>query len=167
MISTFRLKDWISNRSRLWLLPLGGVFFFALVMAGESVTQRFVADPIGGYALNGNDPVAYFVDGYPRRGSREYSYTWGGAQWTFVNQGNREAFRMAPHAYAPLYAGCGAYALAEGYATAGNPTIFAFVEGRLVLFHSADNRFLFLVNVELLSQEAAENARKTRCEPLL
>jgi len=129
--------------------------------------ERFMPDPITGFALAGHDPVAYFVDGYPRRGTDEYTYQWGGAQWVFVNQGNREAFKMAPEAYAPLYAGCGGYALAEGYATAGNPMTFAFIKGRLVLFHSPVNRFLYIVNVDLMAAEAAENARKTRCEPLL
>ncbi|EFO31576.1 YHS domain-containing protein [Roseibium sp. TrichSKD4] len=129
--------------------------------------KRFISDPITGLALAGHDPVAYFVDGYPRRGSDEYTYQWGGALWVFVNQGNREAFKLAPHAYAPLYAGCGGYALSEGYATAGNPTTFAFINGRLVFFHSPVNRFLYLVNVDLMATAAAENARKTRCEPLL
>lgn len=167
MNSTFCMKDWMPNRSRLWPFPVLFAVLVFFVGLGASNAQRFVPDPIGGYALSGYDPVAYFVDGYPRKGSNKYSHSWGGAEWVFVNQGNRDAFKLAPEAYAPLYAGCGAYALSEGYATSGNPTIYAFVEGRLVFFYSAINRFLFLVDVDLLSIEAAENARKNRCEPLL
>lgn len=134
---------------------------------GLARPQVFVPDPIGGYAIGGHDPVAYFVDGEPRPGLRKFEYSWGGANWVFVNEGNLAAFKAAPETYAPLFAACGAFALTEGYATAGNPFIFAIVEKRLIFFHSIVNRFLFVVNHERLMQDAVENARKTGCVPLL
>ncbi|MBN9671725.1 YHS domain-containing (seleno)protein [Roseibium aggregatum] len=127
--------------------------------------QLFVPDPISGYAIGGHDPVSYFVDGRPRKGSRRYEYTWGGAEWIFVNEGNLAAFKRDPHAYAPLFAGCGGHALSDGFAAAGNPFIFAIVGGRLVFFHSVVNRFLFLANVTQLLKDASANARKTGCYP--
>ncbi|MTI44940.1 hypothetical protein JM93_03545 [Roseibium hamelinense] len=125
----------------------------------------FVPDPIAGYAIGGHDPVAYFVDHKPRKGMSQFEFSWGGADWVFVNQGNLAAFKQAPEVYAPLYAGCGGYALSEGYATAGNPFIFALVEDRLVFFHSVVNRFLFLANYEQHLERADENAPKTGCIP--
>jgi len=145
------------------------VLAFALGGIGpaQARPQVFVPDPISGYALGGHDPVAYFVNGFPRRGSREHVLSWGGTEWVFVNEGNKAAFAADPLTYAPLYAGCGAFGLAEGYATAGSPLIFAFVDERLVFFHSRVNRFLFLVNVSQLAQDADGNARKTGCRPEL
>ncbi len=151
----------------MWLLAATGLLLALLILPSWARPQTFVPDPIAGYALGGHDPVAYFVDGKPRLGSRKFEYKWGGAEWVFVNQGNLEAFKRAPETYAPLYAGCGAYALADGYATAGNPFIFALVERKLVFFHSVVNRFLFMVNAKQLMEDAALHADKTGCKPQL
>lgn len=159
------MKRWTANQTRMWLAGTAALISFALVDTSDARPELFIPDPIAGYALSGHDPVAYFVDGFPRKGDRSFVHEWGGAEWVFVNEGNMAAFKNAPETYAPAYAGCGAFALAEGFATAGNPHIFAFVDGRLTLFHSVVNRFLFMVNMDRLSADAAENARKTGCEP--
>jgi YHS domain-containing protein len=132
---------------------------------GNARPQLFVPDPITGYALGGHDPVSYFVDGRPRQGKRKFEYNWGGASWIFVNKGNMAAFKKNPAIYAPSHAGCGGYALAEGFATAGSPFIYAFIDKKLIFFHSVTNRFLFLINAEQLATDAAENAKKTGCTP--
>ncbi|MCK7613202.1 YHS domain-containing (seleno)protein [Roseibium sediminicola] len=138
------------------------------VLAGKVVARPkvFVPDPITGYAIGGHDPVSYFVDGQPRKGKREHEYKWGGGAWIFVNEGNMAAFARDPEAYAPMFAGCGGYALSEGFATAGNPFIYAVVDGRLVFFHSVVNRFLFVVNGSNLVKLADENAGKVGCVPI-
>jgi YHS domain-containing protein len=154
-----------ANGTRLWLLPAAMLLICAFAGESHARPQLFVPDPIGGYAIGGHDPVAYFVDGKPRQGNHKYELKWGGAEWVFVNQGNMEAFKRAPDTYAPLYAGCGGYALAEGYATAGNPFIFALVDGKLIFFHSVVNRFLFMVNGKQLMVDADRNSEKTGCKP--
>ncbi|WP_417686969.1 YHS domain-containing (seleno)protein [Roseibium sp.] len=148
-------------------MPAAILFLCLLLQQATARPETFVPDPIAGYALGGHDPVAYFVDRKPRPGSKKFEFRWGGAEWIFVNQGNLEAFRKAPEVYAPLFAGCGGFALAEGYATAGNPFIFAIVDGKLVFFHSIVNRFLFLVNSQQLMADAAVQAEKTGCKPQL
>ncbi len=109
--------------------------------------------------------MSYFVDGYPRKGKREHTHAWGGTEWIFVNEGNLAAFKRDPEAYAPLFAGCGAHALSEGFATAGNPFIYAVVDGHLVFFHSVVNRFLFVVNGSPLMTAAHDNAERVGCVP--
>lgn len=149
----------------MWLTLLSVAF---LCLGGQvASSQVFGPDPIQGYALGGHDPVAYFVDHKPRKGSGKFVYKWGGARWVFVNEGNLAAFKKNPKTYAPLYAACGAYALAEGFATEGNPFLFAIVDGKLVFFHTPDSRFLFLVNAKQLMSDAAANAQKTGCVPQL
>lgn len=85
----------------------------------------------------------------------------------FVNQGNLAAFKKNPVIYAPLFAACGAYALTDGFATSGNPFIYAIVGRKLLFFHSEVNRFLFLVNDRQLMKDAEANAQKTGCVPNL
>ena len=161
------MADSSVNGTRMWLAVSLFSFFFFFTSQILARPQLFIPDPIAGYAIGGNDPVAYFVDRRPRRGIRQLEYVWGGARWVFVNRGNLEAFRNSPQTYAPLFAGCGGYSLSEGFATAGNPHIFAFVDGRLVFFHSAVNRFLFMVNVSQYLEDAERHAHKTGCKPAL
>jgi len=161
------MKSWPEKKTRMCLCAV--LLLILCSLAGKVVArpQIFVPDPITGYAIGGHDPVSFFVDGQPRKGKREHEYTWGGAEWIFVNEGNMAAFARDPQAYAPLFAGCGGYALSEGFATAGNPFIYAFVDRRLVFFHSVVNRFLFVVNGPNLMQAARENAEKVGCAPVL
>lgn len=148
----------------LWLLA---TLALVLADAGSSARARpqlFVPDPISGYALGGRDPVAYFVDKRPRAGKRQYELYWAGARWVFVNQGNRAAFEASPTTYAPAFAGCAAHSLALGFASAGNPTIFAIYRNQLLLFHSDVNRFLFLANPEANMAAAQEHAARVGCQ---
>jgi len=160
------MESWPEKKTRMCLSAVLVLLF--CVLAGKAIarTKVFVPDPITGYAIGGYDPVSYFVDGQPRKGEREHEYKWGGAAWIFVNEGNMAAFARDPEAYAPMFAGCGGYALSEGFATAGNPFIYAVVDGRLVFFHSVVNRFLFVVNGTNLARAADENAAKLGCVPL-
>ncbi len=160
------MESWPEKKTRMCLSLVLTVL--VCVFAGNSIARpkTFVPDPITGYAIGGHDPVSFFVDGQPRKGKREYELRWGGAEWIFVNQGNMAAFERDPEAYAPLFAGCGGYALSEGFATAGNPFIYAIVEGRLVFFHSVVNRFLFIVSGAQLMKDAKENSTRVGCVPV-
>ncbi|MTH95826.1 twin-arginine translocation pathway signal protein [Roseibium sp. RKSG952] len=135
----------------------------AVSLAGHARAAPYVPDEMSGYAIGGHDPVAYFIDGRPRKGKPSHEFLWGGVVWIFVNKGNMEAFKDAPNVYAPLFAGCDAFSLSEGYATEGNPLVFAFVQGRLLFFFSDVNRFLFLSEHDELMQRARKNAGKTGC----
>jgi hypothetical protein len=155
------------NLTRIWP-PAKSLAAFVPVVLALTVPACarppfYLADPVTAYAIGGYDPVAYFVDGYPRPGDRKIELIWQGVRWLFVNEGNKAAFERDPEVYAPQYGGCGAYALVEGYATAGNPAIFALLDNRLYFFHTAVNRYLFLTSRKTSIEEAAANAVKTGC----
>ncbi|MEJ8473018.1 YHS domain-containing (seleno)protein [Roseibium algae] len=154
-----------ANGTRMWLCLWVACCLCFVSTHTLARPEVFLPDPIGGYAIGGHDPVAYFVDGIPRQGSRKYEFYWGGVEWVFVNEGNFKAFKRSPEIYAPLFAGCGGYALAEGFATAGNPLIFAMVDGKLVFFHSVVSRFLFLVNGKQLMADALMHQDRAGCKP--
>ncbi|MEM9244579.1 MAG: hypothetical protein AAGA67_02365, partial [Cyanobacteria bacterium P01_F01_bin.153] len=42
-----------------------------------------------GVAIKGTDPVAYFTEGQPVAGSKEFSHRWNGVRWNFVSAENR------------------------------------------------------------------------------
>ncbi len=164
-VSAESMKRWPPKKTWMCLSAILAAVICLWSIDGKARPRSFVPDPITGYAIGGHDPVSYFVDGYPRKGSREYTYKWGNTEWVFVNKGNMEAFKLHPNAYAPMFAACGGYGLSEGFATAGNPFIYAIVEGRLMFFYSVVNRFLFIVNGTQRLTEARSHAKAVGCLP--
>lgn len=87
-------------------------------------------------AIRGYDPVAYFIDGQPVKGSRDVSFSWNGAIWHFSSEENRAAFISSPEKYTPAYGGYCAYAVANGYTATTDPEAWSVVNGRLFLNYS-------------------------------
>jgi hypothetical protein len=110
------------------------------------ISERVVVNPHTGLAIDGFDPVAYFVDGVPKIGRAELELQYAGASWRFRNQGNRAAFAAAPKVYMPRFGGYDPIAVARGAATAGHPRLWLIAEQRLYLFYSAEARAAFAVN---------------------
>lgn len=86
-----------------------------------------------GTAIHGYDPVAYFTEGRPTRGSERYSYTWQGAEWRFASEENRRLFEADPERYAPQYGGFCAFAVSRGGTADIDPEAWSIVDGRLFL----------------------------------
>lgn len=89
-------------------------------------------------AVGGHDPVAYFTEGAPVRGSRDFETEWNGATWRFASKANLDLFLADPDAYAPQYGGYCAWAIAEGYTAKGDPDFWNIVDGRLYLNFNAE-----------------------------
>lgn len=140
---------------------LAGSFTVALglsVAAGSPAfaieNGHFVMDPSTGFAAEGYDPVAYFVDRGPREGSSDHETSWNGAAWRFVNEGNRAAFDEAPLVYAPKFGGRCPIALARGYPAEGDPRLWAIFGDRLYFFFSRANLLDFTRDPEAVLAKA-------------
>mgnify|MGYP003506034536 FL=1 len=92
----------------------------------------------GGVAIDGWDPVAYFLDGKPVEGSREHSVEWNGATWRFASAAHRELFVQAPEKYGPQYGGYCAWAVSQGYTAGIDPEAWRIENGRLYLNYSPE-----------------------------
>lgn len=88
-------------------------------------------------AVGGHDPVAYFTEGRPVKGDRQFSLRHLGAEWRFASAANRDAFAAAPEKYAPQYGGYCAWAVSQGYTASGDPQFWKIVDGRLYLNYDA------------------------------
>ena len=86
-----------------------------------------------GVAVKGYDPVAYFNDGKPVKGSPEHIFKWQGATWQFVSEEHRSAFMREPTKYAPQYGGYCAFAISQGSIVDIDPNQWKIVNGRLYL----------------------------------
>lgn len=88
---------------------------------------------LGGVAVKGYDPVAYFVEGKPVKGSGKYAHKWMGAKWHFSSAENRDSFAKNPEKYAPQYGGYCAYAVSQGATADIDPHVWKIVNGKLYL----------------------------------
>ena len=72
-------------------------------------SAAWTAEPVNtdsqGLAIQGYDPVAYFVQGKALRGMEEFTYQWMGAEWRFTSVEHLDLFRANPEKYAPQYGG--------------------------------------------------------------
>lgn len=102
-------------------------------MAKAAQARVYMED---GIAIDGTDPLSYFTDGAPIKGSGRYIHDWMGATWQFVSAGNRDTFAKNPEAYAPQYGGFCAWAVSEGYTASTVPHAWKIVDGKLYLNYS-------------------------------
>jgi len=91
-----------------------------------------------GAAIRGYDPVAYFTENNPVKGSPAYQVAHNGSTFHFASQANRDLFRADPARYAPQYGGFCAYGTAAGYKAAIDPAAYSIVDGKLYLNYNAD-----------------------------
>lgn len=108
-------------------------------------------------AIQGYDPVAYFVDSKPTKGKKNITYRWKDANWHFANEENREAYISNPNAYAPQFGGYCAYALSEGYLYKIDPNAWKIVDGKLYLNYDLNTQKLW---------EAKQDERIKKAESL-
>ena len=132
-----------------WLLLAG-------LARADNVLPDVVVDPLTGVAIEGYDPVSYFIDTEPRQGRPDYEYIWGGASWYFASAANRDVFKLNPDVYAPQHGGHCEMSLARGYLSDGKPRIFVIERMKLYLFYSAANREAFLLSPDEALAKASE-----------
>ena len=96
-----------------------------------------------GVAINGHDPVAYFTEGAPVKGTPEHVSDWDGAVLHFASAENKAMFDADPEKFAPKYGGYCAYAVSKGYTASTDPAAWSIHEDRLYLNYSKSVRALW------------------------
>jgi YHS domain-containing protein len=86
-----------------------------------------------GLALHGYDPVAYFEDGRPVKGSADLTVEHAGATYRFASAANRDDFVENPERFVPQYGGYCAYGMAQGGKYDVDPEAWKIVNGKLYL----------------------------------
>lgn len=109
---------------------LGASFAAAPAQADQAPVHTGLLSRV---AVDGYDPVAYFTDGRPVRGTTQHRVTHQGYEYRFASAEHLAAFRANPARYLPQYGGYCAWAVAQGYTAAGNPNNWRIVDGRLYL----------------------------------
>jgi hypothetical protein len=127
----------------------------------EMVAARFARNPDrwldpAGLALKGYDAVSYTQGPAPVLGSAAFHALWDGALWLFKDAANRDRFIREPERFAPQYGGFSAWEIASGTISGGDPTIFAIVNDKLVVFDGADHVPAWKADAASLTAKANE-----------
>lgn len=113
------------------VLLVGVLFAVATALAVAPVNQSW-----RGIALKGYDPVAYFKELKPVKGSSSFTHEWNGATFRFSSAENRDLFAAAPKKFAPQYGGYCAWAVSQGYTAPIDPSAWRIVDDKLYLNYS-------------------------------
>jgi len=111
--------------------------------------------------LKGHDPVAYFTEGRPVKGSTGINYDFDDARYLFSSQKNRERFAASPDRYTPQYSGLCATGMAFGVKAQADPAVWKIVDGKLYVFSSTQAREKFDQDAALLAK-AQQNWQKQK-----
>ena len=89
-----------------------------------------------GVGIQGYDPVAYFTDQKPVKGTAQFQSSYEGVIYYFASAEHKAAFEGAPASYVPQFGGFCAYGVSKGSVVEIDPTAFQIVDGRLLLQYS-------------------------------
>ncbi len=128
-------------------LTLAAAAPFAALATGPVFAATPLTFAEDGVAINGYDPVAYFMQSEPVEGMAEFGFDWNGATWRFASAANRAAFATDPAAYAPRYGGYCAYAVSQGYTATTDPDAWTVHDGKLYLNYSRRVRRIWLRDI--------------------
>lgn len=126
-------------KNKLSQLALIGVFclFSGAVNGQPNLDGEHVNKNKSGVAIQGYDPVSYFIEEDPAEGVESFKYTYNGATYYFKSESNLIKFKNNPDAYAPKYGGWCAYAMGvSGDKVKIDPETYKIVDGMLYLFYN-------------------------------
>jgi hypothetical protein len=145
------------RRQIAFLAALAGICVACHDLAAlAATTERVVVNRFSGLAIEGFDPVAYFVQKQAVLGLPDYEASEAGAVWRFHNEGNRASFVAHPEIYGPQFGGYDPIDVARGVTLAGNPRFFVVSGQRLYLFGLETNRDAFAADPRRYLPEAQE-----------
>ena len=141
------------------------IFLFLLAITNFAVGQ----DPAAkrktdfnlekGLAIQGYDPVAYFLQNKAVKGSKDLSLFHQGVVYYFSSAANKEEFKKNPTRFEPQYGGWCAYAMgAKGEKVSIDPETFKVLGGKLYLFYNK------LFNNTLTDWNKDENTLKAKAD---
>ncbi|CDT29423.1 conserved hypothetical protein [Vibrio coralliirubri] len=108
-------------------------------------------------AIKGYDPVAYFANEGPVKGTSEFTATYKNAIYNFASSENRDEFRANPEAYAPQYGGYCAFGVAMGKKFETDPLAWKVEDGKLYLNLDKSVQKRWLENTQEFIQDANSN----------
>jgi len=118
------------------------------LLAASAAHAKDPVDPVNksrnGLAIKGYDPVAYFAQSRPVKGTPAHSATHNGATYLFATAENRAAFAAVPEKYTPQFGGYCAWAVGHGYTADVDPLAWHIDNGKLYLNYNRSVQTMWL-----------------------
>jgi YHS domain-containing protein len=137
--------------------------FIRSVIVGSALIASTLAWSAGsinlnkeGVAIDGYDPVAYFVDNKPVKGIAQYRAKVGEATYHFASDANRMKFLEKPATFQPQYGGYCAFGVAKGFKPDVDPSAFEVVDGKLYLNKNAEIQTRWKADKPIMIKSADE-----------
>ncbi|WP_282605835.1 YHS domain-containing (seleno)protein [Pelagibius sp. Alg239-R121] len=108
-------------------------------------------------ALHGYDPVAYFTQGKPARGSDKLVHVYQGAAYRFSKQEHLESFKKNPARYTPQFGGFCAYGVSVGKKFDGDPQLWKIENDKLYVNLNEEIYETFLEDLDDNIDKAVSN----------
>lgn len=144
----------VSRRSVLAAFSgLGASAAFAAPLAAQGAKSSS-AERV---ALKGYDPVAYFTDGRPVKGSPEFSASFDGTAYQFKNAQHRAMFVADPDRYAPQYKAFCAITISRGAKMEVDPEAWTIWNGKLYMFAGQQGVAMFKEQAAAIVAKADES----------
>ncbi|WPR72661.1 YHS domain-containing (seleno)protein [Flavobacterium sp. NG2] len=121
------------------IIPILVLVLVSVLVFGQNEIKRASQFNLeNGIAIQGYDPISYFVESKAIKGNKEIAVTYKGVVYYFSSKKNKETFLKNPSSYEPQYGGWCAYAIGKsGEKVSVNPKTFKIVDGKLYLFYNA------------------------------
>ena len=116
--------------TKTFLLSLAVLAILSVGIAVARAADEVNTDRTG-LALEGYDPVSYFVSGKPLKGNFQITAEHNGATYRFASKAHREHFVKSPDRFVPQYGGYCAYGVAKNAKFNADPTVWKIVDGKL------------------------------------
>jgi YHS domain-containing protein len=101
--------------------------------AAHAQTKTLLNLDKSGLAVQGYDPVAFFTDGKPVKGTPQFTSNLKGATYHFASAEHKATFEKDPAKYEPQFGGYCAYGVSKGKTVPIEVDAFQIVDGRLLL----------------------------------
>lgn len=106
----------------------------AALLVSVVATPAFATDVTNSTpGISGYDPVAYFTEGKPMKGSGYHVAEYQGVTYAFASNDHKDMFKDNPGKYIPAYGGYCAYGVAVGKKFVSDPEAWKVVDGTLYL----------------------------------
>ena len=120
--------------------------------------------PIAGarVALKGYDPVSYFTEGKPEKGSSQFTFAFDDSTYWFKSAEHRARFVADPERYAPQFAGYCAIQVSRGAKVEADPEAWTIADGKLYVFSAKMGVPMFEQQSASIVEKASENWQALR-----
>jgi YHS domain-containing protein len=139
----------------------------AMAGAGGTALAADVAPAVATkrLALSGYDPVSYFTEGRPEKGTAEYQAAFDDATYWFKSAEHRALFVADPDHYAPQFAGFCTVMLSRGVKREADPEAWVIADSKLYVFAAKEGVGLFREQMASIVPKAAEGWAELRQTP--